>query len=203
MGLSQDYESSSDEERAVGELPRPIYVRPYEGRPSRVKKPQIVKLPARTPSSKKQSRPLVYERMPDKSEKISRRSFSSFSSNHRQEHLFEYGQAVNGYRFLTTYNDMQLLESRKPPNLPGQEPCYIEKYWSLSDPKLLPTDPGKQINKHNVHAFYQESSRLLKQDMNKIIKKERIRWHPDRMHLPEATHIFQIINDLWESLQKN
>ncbi|GAV53653.1 hypothetical protein ZYGR_0AK01550 [Zygosaccharomyces rouxii] len=204
MSLLQDYESSSEDESTVNELPRPVYVRPCK-RHHRVEKPDVTKqAPKHHPSTKlsKPSKPLVYERVASKQERSPRNPVSRPNSHAAQEQLFEYGEPVNGYKFLTTPDNIRLLQAHQLANVPGQEPSYLQNYWNLVDRTLLPVDPGNQINRDNVHSFYQKSCDLLKQDMKKIIKGERIRWHPDRMHLPEATQIFQIINDLWESLQE-
>lgn len=207
MSLSQDYESSSsseeDNESPVNELPRPIYIRKQH---HHVKKPDVVKRNNK-PVTKlsKPSRVLVYERVATNEQQRTLRNPITHSHFDlaEKEHLVEYGPPINGYKFITTPEDIRLLAT--PPQQPAeqQESPYLHKYWnSAAELKLLPVDPGDQINKNNVYSFYQKSCVFLKQDMKKIIKGERIRWHPDRMNLPEATQIFQIINSLWESLQQ-
>lgn len=203
MELSQDYESSSEGESTISELPKPVYLRSRR-RHLRVNKPDVKHSPKRQSATNfsKLPKPLVYERVETKPKPTPRNSIPCSSSNPVQEHLFEYGEPINGYKFITTPSNLQLIRTHQSTNAPAQESSYLQDYWNLVDLKLPPVDPGNQMNRDNVYFFYQKSCNLLKQDMKKIIKGERIRWHPDRMHLPEATRIFQIINDIWESLKE-
>lgn len=76
----------------------------------------------------------------------------------------------------------------------------------------------EHIKRETVLEFYVKSEELMKFDMIQMLKQERTRWHPDKFVNTEtitdnsnsnsknhsqrvllATHLFQIINGLWES----
>ncbi|CAI4034796.1 hypothetical protein SMKI_11G2470 [Saccharomyces mikatae IFO 1815] len=86
----------------------------------------------------------------------------------------------------------------------------IRQYWHMSkgDPAILPLPDAPTmsdvsfdtINEHNVEQFYTLSSALMGAKRLDLIRRDRIRWHPDkhRYHKPKVTKLFQAINGLWE-----
>ena len=98
----------------------------------------------------------------------------------------------------------------------------IHDYWAKSNNNfILPLLRGssienteiEEINKDSVVEFYEASYTHSIFDFRTIIKEERVRWHPDKLAsrisdrdkntdnlLPKITKLFQIINDIWESL---
>lgn len=97
---------------------------------------------------------------------------------------------------------------------------YIMNYWKSDQSKLsalpiLKISPSKEsdpeeITRESVEQFYLRSCSLLDVELRALLKSERVFWHPDKMvgkmskndniQLGKITKIFQIINDLWESL---
>lgn len=97
---------------------------------------------------------------------------------------------------------------------------FISKYWkdvryeSLIFPILpISTTPEVSIDditESSVKQFYLRSCDIMDMELSSVLKRERILWHPDRLigkisnyddsTVKKVTKIFQIINDLWESL---
>ncbi|CCF55770.1 hypothetical protein KAFR_0A03350 [Kazachstania africana CBS 2517] len=100
---------------------------------------------------------------------------------------------------------------------------FIKKYWksyhngsisSSSSSVLLPLyrynsslaeTNIEQITTESVRTFYELSCNAVRKDWETLLKKERIRWHPDKFSrispetsLKKVTKLFQIINQLWE-----
>lgn len=100
----------------------------------------------------------------------------------------------------------------------------IEKYWSSHDVKFVPLiDPEngmvlkfddinvELITKNLVRRFYEKSNMIMKYSQERMLKQDRIKWHPDKLRtlasLSECnklkiTRLFQIINELWETVSK-
>lgn len=97
---------------------------------------------------------------------------------------------------------------------------FISKYWkrARNEPLIFPVLPTyaspdvsiDDITESSVKYFYLRSCDIMDMELSSMLKRERILWHPDRLigkisnyddlTIKKVTKIFQIINDLWESL---
>ncbi|CAI4596105.1 AHL_G0034020.mRNA.1.CDS.1 [Saccharomyces cerevisiae] len=89
----------------------------------------------------------------------------------------------------------------------------IRQYWRMTkdEPAILPLPDTPtlaavtldMINEYNVAQFYTMSSALMDANRVDLIRRDRIRWHPDkhRYHKPKVTKLFQAINGLWEQVK--
>lgn len=62
----------------------------------------------------------------------------------------------------------------------------------------------EDITSARVLQFYEYSERIMNFTMQRMLKEDRIKWHPDKLLLNNGdkiviTRLFQIINDLWQS----
>lgn len=86
----------------------------------------------------------------------------------------------------------------------------VRQYWRMTkdEPATLPL-PGTptlaavsldMIDDKSVEQFYTMSSALMDANRLDLIRRDRIRWHPDkhRYHKSKVTKLFQAINGLWE-----
>ncbi|CAD6636328.1 SX2_G0005230.mRNA.1.CDS.1 [Saccharomyces cerevisiae] len=94
----------------------------------------------------------------------------------------------------------------------AEERCAraVRQYWRMTkdEPATLPL-PGTptltavsldMIDDKSVEQFYTMSSALMDANRLDLIRRDRIRWHPDkhRYHKSKVTKLFQAINGLWE-----
>lgn len=217
MDVSLDYEESnsdSSHEHDDVPLPKPMFLRPPKRR-QRVSKPQdkhVDKNQARhikEAETKRKGvnhswRPLVFEQMTSEIKRLPRVTPAKDTSSSMNGPMYEFGDPVDGYRFITTAENFSIWEeksSQRENRLPAAiELEHVREYWSEPRGNQLPVDPGNEISKEALQKFYDRSCKELNIDMKTLIKAERVRWHPDKSSLREATQVFQIINDLWESL---
>ncbi|QLL33803.1 hypothetical protein HG536_0F01280 [Torulaspora globosa] len=97
---------------------------------------------------------------------------------------------------------------------------YIVRYWNQDKGgsalyfPILSANRGEHIHINDLTAdrveqFYLHSCSQLGFDLPSILKRERLKWHPDRLlgklapedagTVRKITRLFQIINELWES----
>lgn len=97
---------------------------------------------------------------------------------------------------------------------------FISKYWkrASNEPLIFPVLPSYEssevsiddITESSVKDFYLRSCDIMNMELSSVLKRERVLWHPDRLigkisnyddfTIKKVTKIFQIVNDLWESL---
>ncbi|AEY96538.1 FADR319Wp [Eremothecium gossypii FDAG1] len=150
--------------------------------------------------------------------------------------LRAYGD-VNGYQFLVTEDAYNLMsptsdtEPTTPPtvHIPPSAPRparasgrrrAMKEYWFGSRDVRIPVptlppllDASKEcVTAAGVRAFLTESSLLLQIPFQRLLKEQRVRWHPDRMQricssrgiVPDTnliTLVSQVINELWREYQ--
>lgn len=152
-------------------------------------------------------RPLLFEQASGDMKGRPRQTCAKDASRSGSEPLFEFGDPVNGYKFITTSEQFHMWRKKTVQERPESPPPmsieiqHLRQYWSEPRGEHLPVEPGDELTKDTVRNFYQRSCRVLAADMKTLLKAERIRWHPDKSSRQDATQVFQIINDLWESLQ--
>ncbi|EHN01393.1 YKR041W-like protein [Saccharomyces cerevisiae x Saccharomyces kudriavzevii VIN7] len=90
----------------------------------------------------------------------------------------------------------------------------IRRYWcrTKGEPAVLPLPDTPTlavaspdiIDEHSVKRFYTMSATLVHAERQDLIRRDRIRWHPDkhRSHKAKVTKLFQVINSLWEQEQE-
>ncbi|CDH15510.1 uncharacterized protein ZBAI_07297 [Zygosaccharomyces bailii ISA1307] len=217
MDVSLDYEESSNDsshEQDDIPLPKPVFLRPPKRR-QRVSKPQnkhldknqarhIKEATTKEKSASCSWRPLIFKQMTSEIKRLPRVTTAKDPSSSMNGSMYEFGDPVNGYRFITTAENFSIWKaksSQKENRLPAAiELEHVREYWSEPRGNQLPVDPGNEISKEALQKFYDRSCKELNIGMKTLMKAERIRWHPDKSSLREATQVFQIINDLWESL---
>ncbi|AET40001.1 uncharacterized protein Ecym_5233 [Eremothecium cymbalariae DBVPG len=136
---------------------------------------------------------------------------------------------VRGYQFLVTEDEYEKLSTSSKSSVRinanifnkipyhrhvSKKPKGMLDYWTGSDIVRAPIQGVPLLVEVNiqdittaaVHSFYIESSKVLKVPIRKILKDQRIRWHPDRMTrryeftgpvTRVITLISQVINELW------
>ncbi|CAI4046607.1 hypothetical protein SUVZ_11G2510 [Saccharomyces uvarum] len=90
----------------------------------------------------------------------------------------------------------------------------VRQYWRRprDEPAVLPL-PGTptlaaasvdQISERSVELFYAMSIPLVAANRVELLRRDRIRWHPDkhRQYQAKVTKLFQLVNGLWEREQE-
>lgn len=216
METPNDYEEeqqgSSDDFNLHYE--RPVFL--YSGR-NVVKKPKKVKKVQRT-SSRLSNKPeskhvtpaqLLLVKKCQESSQTARKGSKGRTKSDNSDKYYEYGDYVDGYRFVGTKKELLDFESSKIHNLkqrfspvnpnafdqlraPEMEhftTCeYIEQYWSQDKelsaqkfPLLGNTVRIDDITRAGVEQFYLRSCSQMGFDLVTVLKGERLRWHPDRL----------------------
>lgn len=156
----------------------------------------------------------------------------------KHETYYEYGESVSGYRFIGSKRDVLESESSKSENKvekcdsfdarlfdrPKEHRFsiqdYIVQYWNQDKScneiyfPIISAKRGDHIHINDltperVEQFYLRSCSHLGSDLPSILKRERLKWHPDRLvgklasedveTMRKVTRVFQIVNELWES----
>ncbi|SCV01938.1 LAMI_0G14730g1_1 [Lachancea mirantina] len=119
------------------------------------------------------------------------------------EKSFEYGDAINGFRFVGLNPEVKrfheiLGSNQKCPYDKVKFECLqegnvernITSFWSSASDVIcaplmgvypLETVEIDDITKEGIITFYEESSKLLNEPVRELYRQQRIAWHPDKM----------------------
>ena len=110
--------------------------------------------------------------------------------------------------------DASAFDQAKVTETEAETERAIRQYWRRpkGEPTVLPL-PGTptlaaasvdQISERSVERFYAMSIPLVAANRIELLRRDRIRWHPDkhRHHQAKVTKLFQLVNGLWEREQE-
>ncbi|CAI4045519.1 hypothetical protein N7582_003568 [Saccharomyces uvarum] len=110
--------------------------------------------------------------------------------------------------------DVSAFDQAKDTEAEAETERAIRQYWRRprAEPAVLPL-PGTptlaaasvdQISEHSVERFYAMSIPLVAANRMELLRRDRIRWHPDkhRHYHAKVTKLFQLVNGLWEREQE-
>ncbi|SCW03246.1 LAFE_0G06216g1_1 [Lachancea fermentati] len=151
-------------------------------------------------------------------------------SPNQSELLFEYGEPLNGYRFVgnqreyeeylkarnrdsSDQNDKSPLEdypNRQTPSIKTQNYSEILDYWNkgveflrapLRDAPFLEKVKLEDINRDVVEEFFLASSAVIDLSLKEMYKRERIYWHPDKMTRLVETKDEEVVSKITKIFQ--